>query len=216
VVAKHHFMMANVVGQTQTAAQTAIIGVGLTVGTVTTAPSTTVPAGNIISQTPTAGTVVPLNTAVSFVISAGVITLDGLSSIVVEPTTPLILVDGTQAFTATGIFNDGTSQNLTATVTWTSGSPSVASIAATGVATGLANGTTTINATVSSITGNTTLTVRAKVPGDFTDPTATITTPAAGTEVTSPIDVIGTATDTNFLKYELAYAPAGETTTYDA
>ena len=59
----------NVVGQTQAAAQSAITSVGLTVGTVTTAPSTTVPAGNIISQTPTAGTVALLGTAVSFVVS---------------------------------------------------------------------------------------------------------------------------------------------------
>src|SRR5262249_11457012 len=39
----------NVVGQAQSAAQTAITGVGLTVGTITTAPSTTVAAGNVIS-----------------------------------------------------------------------------------------------------------------------------------------------------------------------
>ena len=126
--------------------------------------------------------------------------MDGLTSIVVEPTTPLILVGNTQAFTATGLFNDGSSQNLTAIVTWTSSAPPVASIAATGVATGSADGTTTISASSGSISGHTTLTVRAKVPGDSTAPTATITTPAAGVEVTSPIDVIGTASDTNFLK----------------
>ena len=42
----------NVVGLTQAAATTAITGAGLTVGTVTTASSTTVPAGSVISQTP--------------------------------------------------------------------------------------------------------------------------------------------------------------------
>lgn len=201
----------NVVGQTQSAAQSAITSVGLTVGTVTTAPSTTVPAGNVISQTPAAGTTALLGTAVNLVVSVGIITLDGLASIVVEPATPLILVGNTQAFTATGIFNDGTGQNLTAIVTWTSSSPSVASIAPNGVATGVADGTTTITATAGTISGNTTLTIRARVGGDAIDPTAAITTPIGGAEVTSPIDVIGTATDTNFLKYELAYAPAGET-----
>jgi len=202
----------NVVSQTQAAAQTAITGVGLTVGTVTTAPSTTVAAGNIISQTPAAGTVIPLGSAVNFVVSTGVISLTGLTSIVVEPLTPLILVGNTQAFTATGIFNDGSSQNLTAIVTWTSSSPSAASIAVNGIATGLADGTTTITATSGTISGNTTLTVRAKVSGDTTNPTATITTPTDGAAVTSPIDVIGTASDANFLKYVLEYAPAGETT----
>ena len=33
-----------------------------------------------------------------------------------------------------------------------------------------------------------------------------ITSPAGGSEVIEPIDVVGTATDTNFLKYELALA----------
>src|SRR5262249_46971302 len=45
----------NVVGLTQAAATTSLTGAGLTVGTVTTSPSTTVAAGLVISQTPTAG-----------------------------------------------------------------------------------------------------------------------------------------------------------------
>lgn len=202
----------NIVGQTQSAAQLAITGIGLTVGAVTTAPSTSVPAGSIISQTPTAGNVVPLGSAISFVVSSGVNTLDELSSIVVEPGNPLILAGDTQAFMATGIFSDGTSQNLTAMVTWTSSSPSYASIAPNGVATGLADGVTTVAATTGSISGNTVLTVRAKVQGDFTEPTAAITSPIGDAEVNSPIDVIGTANDANFLKYVLEYAPSGETT----
>ena len=40
----------NVVGDTQAAATTAITGAGLVVGTVTTALSTTVPAGDVISE----------------------------------------------------------------------------------------------------------------------------------------------------------------------
>src|SRR6202035_2268356 len=46
----------NVVGQTQSAASTAITGAGLSVGTVTTAISGTVPLGSVISQNPSAGT----------------------------------------------------------------------------------------------------------------------------------------------------------------
>ncbi len=45
----------NVVGQTQAAAQAAITGAGLTVGTVTNQSSPTVPAGQVISQNPAAG-----------------------------------------------------------------------------------------------------------------------------------------------------------------
>ena len=201
----------NVVGQTQAAAQSAISGVGLNIGTVTTAPSTTVAAGNIISQDPAGGTPVALGTSVNLIVSIGTISLTGLTSIVVEPATPIILVGQEQAFTATGVFNDGTSQNLTGIVGWSSTAPTVATISTVGVAKGLADGSTTIQASANSITGSTTLTVRARV-ADGTLPNAAITAPTNNAEVTSPVDVVGNATDANFLKYRLEYAPAGETT----
>lgn len=201
----------NVVGQTQAAAQTAITGIGLNVGTVTTAPSTTVAAGNIISQDPAGGTPVALGAGVNLIVSIGTISLSGLTSIVVEPAAPIILVGEEQAFTATGIFNDGTSQNLTGIVGWSSTAPTVATISPVGIAKGLADGNTTIQASANSITGSTTLTVRSRI-ADGTLPNAAITAPANNAEVTSPVDVVGNATDTNFLKYRLEYAPAGETT----
>jgi hypothetical protein len=61
----------NVEGLTQTAAQTALTTAGLTLGTVTTAPSETVAAGNIISQRPLAGVNVSPGNAVAVVISSG-------------------------------------------------------------------------------------------------------------------------------------------------
>jgi hypothetical protein len=61
----------NVVGLTQTAAQTAITGATLTVGAVTTASSTTVASGRVISQNPTGGTSVTTGSAVSLVVSTG-------------------------------------------------------------------------------------------------------------------------------------------------
>ncbi len=63
----------NVVGLTQAAAEAAISSSGLTVGTVTTATSTTVPAGTVISQTPAAGTNVAPASAVALVVSSGVV-----------------------------------------------------------------------------------------------------------------------------------------------
>ena len=62
----------NVVGVIQGNAQTAITNAGLTVGTVTTANSATVPIGNVISQAPAAGTPVFQGNAVAFVVSVGV------------------------------------------------------------------------------------------------------------------------------------------------
>ena len=62
----------NVVGSTQSTAQIAITTAGLTVGTVTTGNSSTVPPGNVISQNPVAGTNVPPGSAVNLLVSLGV------------------------------------------------------------------------------------------------------------------------------------------------
>ena len=61
----------NVVNMTQAAAQGAIIGAKLNVGAITQANSATVPAGNVISQNPVAGTSVAEGSSVSLVISMG-------------------------------------------------------------------------------------------------------------------------------------------------
>ncbi|MBI3801747.1 MAG: PASTA domain-containing protein, partial [Deltaproteobacteria bacterium] len=202
----------NVVGQTQANAESTLGAAGLTVGVTSTANSTTVPAGQVISQNPVAGTSVAPGSAVNLVISTGP-PPPGLTlvSITVRPTDPSILTADTQAFTATGTFDDGSTQNLTDQVSWESISTAVATLTSTGVATGVAGGTTTIRATKDAISGSTTLTVRARI-ADSTPPTAILTAPATNSTITSPTDIIGTATDANFSSYKLEIAPAGETT----
>jgi len=82
-----------------------------------------------------------------------------LASIAVTPastTTPLRL---TQQFTATGTYNNGTSQDVTGTAAWSSASPSIATISATGLASAVGQGTAGITASVGSVTGSATLTV---------------------------------------------------------
>jgi hypothetical protein len=61
----------NVVGQTQSAATSAITGAGLTLGAVLLQSSTTVASGNVISESPTAGTSVANGSAINLVISTG-------------------------------------------------------------------------------------------------------------------------------------------------
>src|SRR5262249_17604721 len=61
----------NVVGLTQAAATTAITNANLVMGAVTTQPSTTVPAGSVISQNPTGGTQIAVGGAVALVVSSG-------------------------------------------------------------------------------------------------------------------------------------------------
>lgn len=82
-----------------------------------------------------------------------------LNTITVTPATASIAIGQTQAFTANGIFSDGSSTDMTDSVTWSSNASNLASINATGLATGLAAGTTSIVATSGSVTGSASLTV---------------------------------------------------------
>lgn len=61
----------DVVGMTRAAAETAISGVNLTIGTVTSAYHATIPAGDVISQDPAPGSSVLPGTAVELVVSDG-------------------------------------------------------------------------------------------------------------------------------------------------
>jgi YVTN family beta-propeller protein len=84
-----------------------------------------------------------------------------LESIVVTPVDPTLVKGAIQPFIATGIYSDGSTQNLTSTVTWSSGTATVATINSSGVATGVGAGTSTIGATLGNVFGSTTLTVTA-------------------------------------------------------
>jgi len=86
-----------------------------------------------------------------------------LASIAVTPPNPSIAAGNTQQFTATGIYSDGSTQNLTSAATWSSPAPGVATITSGGLATAVATGTSGISATIGSITGSTMLTVTAPV-----------------------------------------------------
>jgi uncharacterized protein YjdB len=83
-----------------------------------------------------------------------------LQSITVTPANPSIsLTTVTQQFTATGHNTDGSTNDLTSSVTWTSGAPTVATINNSGLATAVKTGSSIIQATSGSISGSTTLTV---------------------------------------------------------
>ncbi|TAN41335.1 MAG: hypothetical protein EPN25_05020 [Nitrospirae bacterium] len=86
-----------------------------------------------------------------------------LVSISVTPANPTVTVGDTKQFTATGTFSDGSTSNITTTVTWSSSVTAAASVSNTagvqGLATGLAAGTTTITATSGALSGSTGLTV---------------------------------------------------------
>nr|WP_281720725.1 DUF4082 domain-containing protein [Nitrosomonas nitrosa] len=83
-----------------------------------------------------------------------------LSSIAVTPASPTISTGNTQSFIATGTYSDGSTQNLTNQVAWTSSSTSVATITSAGLATAVNAGSTTISAALGTVTGSTALTVQ--------------------------------------------------------
>ncbi|MGA2901714.1 MAG: Ig-like domain-containing protein [Candidatus Acidiferrales bacterium] len=82
-----------------------------------------------------------------------------LVSIAVTPANPSIAKGTTEQFTATGTYSDNSTQNLTSSVTWTSQTGGVATIAAGGLATAVTTGMSKIQAASVGITGSTTLTV---------------------------------------------------------
>jgi trimeric autotransporter adhesin len=86
-----------------------------------------------------------------------------LVSIAVTPADADLLLGAVQQYTATGTYSDHTTQDITATVTWSSSDTNVASIDGGGLATALALGSVTISATSGSVTGSTTLTVQPPV-----------------------------------------------------
>jgi RHS repeat-associated protein len=89
------------------------------------------------------------------------VTAATLVSIAVTPVNPSVAAGKTQQFTATGTYSDSSTQNLTASVTWASGTTATATITSAGLASALKAGTSTISATSGSIVGSTTLTVTA-------------------------------------------------------
>jgi VWFA-related protein len=98
----------NVVNQTQTAATAAITGAGLVLGTVTQRSSTTVVAGSVISQNPSAGTSVSLGSQVALVVSTGPVAVPNVVN--------LTQAAATTAITGAGLAVGAVSQASNATV----------------------------------------------------------------------------------------------------
>lgn len=84
-----------------------------------------------------------------------------IASIAVTPVGLTLGIGIHQQYTATAIYTDGSSQDLSSAVTWSSSAQSVATVDNTGLATTVAAGTTTITATVGAFSDTSTLTVVA-------------------------------------------------------
>ena len=82
-----------------------------------------------------------------------------LSSLVISPVNPVVPMGNSEHFVATGIYADGTKQDLSSTVTWTSANPEIAPIDKTGTAVAKKSGSTLITAASGSMSGAATLTI---------------------------------------------------------
>jgi N-acetylneuraminic acid mutarotase/uncharacterized protein YjdB len=127
-----------------------------------------VQAGDVVAVSPGVGAF-PNGVLASYVLSGTIKTarisfISGLSSIAVTPALPSVAQGLTQQFKATGTFSDTSTADLTNSVVWTSGTPSIATVNATsGLAKGIAVGSTSITATSGSVSGTDTLNVTGAV-----------------------------------------------------
>jgi len=93
------------------------------------------------------------STPVTLIVGSG--TTATLSSISVTPAYPSNLnVGSTQQFTATGMYSDGSTEDITSQVTWDSSDTQTAIISSAGLATGVADGITSITASLSGVTSD--------------------------------------------------------------
>jgi len=86
-------------------------------------------------------------------------TVIALTSIAISPSNPSIVFGSKLQFNATGTYSDGSTRDITATAAWSSSSPGIATVNATGLVTSVDEGTTTIQATQNGVTGSTQLSV---------------------------------------------------------
>ncbi len=128
-----------------------------------------------------------------------------LTSIQISPSTAAVRLGGSQQYTAMGTFKDGSSQDVTSTVSWSSSQPSAVFInnqnGRNGFATGIGAGTSTITASQANVQASATLTVSNPTPrfayvspaqhgpeiGIYTEGADGLLTPVTG----SPIQLTG-------------------------
>src|SRR5207253_4457175 len=101
-----------------------------------------------------------------------------LVAIAVTSPNPSVGLGLTQQFAAIGTYTDGSTQDLTGSVVWTSSATSVATVSATGLASTLAQGSAAITATSGAISGSTTFIVAPPAVVSVALTPATVTLPA--------------------------------------
>ena len=86
-----------------------------------------------------------------------------LVSLTISPMSAALPLGTSQQFTATGTYTDGSTQDLTGSVTWASDSPAIAAVGTGGLVIGNAMGTANISASSGTVANSTGITVTAPI-----------------------------------------------------
>ncbi|MFZ0431154.1 MAG: kelch repeat-containing protein, partial [Candidatus Acidiferrales bacterium] len=120
-------------------------------------------ASRIVVAVPSAATTGNLVVHTSGVdVGAGSFRIVGITSLAVSPANLTLPIYSVQRFTAVATNSDQTTEDISTSVSWTSSATSVGTIDPTGVLTSIAQGQTTVQATFSSFTGSTALTIQGR------------------------------------------------------
>ncbi len=159
--------------------------------TVATATPTTDGEAAIRGVGPGAATI----TATSGGLSATVAVTVGSATLVaigVTPPAPQLAAGTSRQLTATGIYSDSTTMDVTAQVTWASATTAVATVDGAGMLAGLTAGTSTITATLGAISGTATTTI---TNATLVSVAVTPTTPTFAAGTTKQLTATGTFSD---------------------
>ena len=117
-----------------------------------------------------------------------------LNGIVVTPATASIAPAATVSLHATGSYSDGTTKDITSSVTWLSSDSNVASVSTTGTATGVATGVVAVSARSGSFSGSAILTI-GTAGANLTSLALLPANPSLPVNTTQQLSAIGTYND---------------------
>jgi RHS repeat-associated protein len=219
----------DVVGQLQTSASSAITAATLTVGAISTRNSPTAPVNSVISQAPAGGTLVAPAAPISLIVSTGPAPAGTVPDIVGQ-TQARAQADIVAAGFVVGAVAGQNSAAATVGVVLAqtpTGGGHAPSGSAVNLVVSLGPPPDTLDLDHDGFTGklgdcnDTNPAIhpgafdipgdgidqdcngRDAIAGDVTPPSASLLAPAENAEITIPTDIIGTATDANFLRYTL-------------
>ncbi|HET9620428.1 MAG TPA: Ig-like domain-containing protein, partial [Kofleriaceae bacterium] len=190
------------VGTTGTLVATGVFSDGTTVDltsqvafTSSNAGVATVSAGAVAGVAPGSATITATLAGVS---ATATVHVGGaaLTAITIDPPTATVPLLATTQLTATGVFSDASTLDVTAQATWASSNPLVAAVSnaagTRGQVTGLLPGSATISATINGVSATATITVTAALLTGIQVSPAALHLPAG---LSAPLSVIGTFSD---------------------